>query len=43
MNDIRKRCSLLALIASLFYACGDFNNCEKNYVSYVLVIETGFS
>lgn len=43
MNDIRKRCSLLALMASLFYACGDFKNCEKQYVIYVQVIEVGFS
>jgi hypothetical protein len=42
MNDIRKRCSLVALFASLFYACGDFRNCEKHYVVYVQVIETAF-
>ena len=42
MNDIRKRCSLIALMASLFYACGDFKNCEKHYVIYVETIESAF-
>ena len=35
INDVRKRCSILALMASLYYATGDFKNCEKHYVLYV--------
>ncbi len=29
-------------MASLFYACGDFKNCEKHYVIYVQTIEIAF-
>ena len=33
---------LLATIGALFYAVGDFKNCELMYVKYVKFIETNF-
>ncbi|EAS04600.2 formin domain protein (macronuclear) [Tetrahymena thermophila SB210] len=40
MNEIRKRCNLISLVANLFYSLGHQNECEEAYVRYVKLIET---
>ncbi|KAL4488633.1 hypothetical protein ABPG73_020332 [Tetrahymena malaccensis] len=39
MNEIRKRCNLISLVANLFYSLGHQNECEEAYVRYVKLIE----
>lgn len=41
-QDAKKFGSILTLSASLFYACGDFINCQNLYVQYVQIIENSF-
>ena len=40
--EFKKVTNLLATIGALFYAVGDFKNCELMYVKYVKFIETNF-
>lgn len=42
MNEIRKRCNLISLVANLFYSLGYFKYCEEAYVRYVKLIENVF-
>ena len=32
LEDVKKKCELYSLLASLFYSTGDFKHCEKCYV-----------
>ena len=41
-NEIKKRTNLLSILASLFYAVGDYKNCEAIYVKYLKLIENNF-
>lgn len=40
--EFKKVTNLLATIGALFYAVGDFKNCELMYAKYVKFIETNF-
>lgn len=41
-NELKKRTNLLSILASLFYAVGDYKNCELIYVKYVKLVENNF-
>ena len=42
-TELKKRTNLISTLANLFYAVGDFKNCEKLYVKYVKTVETNLS
>ncbi len=41
-GEIKRRCSILSVVANLFYAIGDFKHCEDSYVKYIQMIEDYF-
>lgn len=41
-NELKKRTNLLSILASMFYAVGDYKNCELIYVKYVRLVENNF-
>ena len=42
MNEIKKRCNLISLVANLFYSLGYPKDCEEAYVRYIKLIENVF-
>lgn len=42
MNEVRKRCNLISLVANLFYSLGYPKDCEEAYVRYIKLIENVF-
>lgn len=42
MNEIKKRCNLISLVANLFYSLGYPKDCEEAYVRYIKLIESVF-
>lgn len=41
-NELKKRTNLLSVLASLFYAVGDYKNCEATYVKYIRLVENNY-
>lgn len=41
-NELKKRTNLLSVLASLFYAVGDYKNCEGIYVKYIRLVENNY-